>query len=240
MCITATIQGRVTVIKAKFFYHKMIAIHSSLAVCTTKKWAWPSKNFCTHCMWPLFTLLPPRLKNPSCAAPPAPLPHHNTHRAQAPYRLSSCPQGNLDIRHGQIQGGSWGSQDPPPPSPPHHHHHHHHHSIAIYKCRPIRISFKLGGLKSVKMAIPFFLGGGGGGGEGRGVSKEVKTLGKALPSSFKWSTTKDSQKLMIMQFSNFVTPPHRVSGSAPVRLTHTSHILHSPYLISSKLKHAWS
>ena len=37
----------------------------------------------------------------------------------------------------------------------------------------------------MKMAIPFFLGGGGGGGEGRGVSKEVKTLGKALPSSFK-------------------------------------------------------
>ena len=45
----------------------------------------------------------------------------------------------------------------------------------------------------MKMATPFFLGGGGG--EGRGVSKEVETLGEGLP--LKLSTTKDSQKLMI-------------------------------------------
>ena len=45
-----------------FLYH---AIHNSLAVRMAKKWAWPSKIFCTHCVWPLFTLLPPRFKNPS-------------------------------------------------------------------------------------------------------------------------------------------------------------------------------
>ena len=37
-----------------------------------------------------------------------------------------------------------------------------HPSTAIYKCRSIRILFKLGELRSVKMVIPFFLGGGGG------------------------------------------------------------------------------
>ena len=61
----------------------------------------------------------------------------------------------------------------------------------------------------MKMAVPFFLGGGGG---GRGCQR-IKNLGKSSTSS----TTKDSQKLMILQFSNFVTPPPRVSGSAPVR-----------------------
>ena len=70
------------------------------------------------------------------------------------------------VNQGRIQGGggggSWGSQGPPPPP----------NSTAIYKCKS---SFRLGGSRSMKVAIPFFLGGGGGGGEG------VKILGGALP-----------------------------------------------------------
>ena len=67
------------------------------------------------------------------------------------------------------------------------------HSTAIYKCRSTRISFRLGRLRSMKMAIPFFLGGGGGG--GRGVSEKVENLVEAGSTSYKISTTKDSQKL---------------------------------------------
>ena len=44
-----------------------------------------------------------------------------------------------------------------------------------YICKSIRISFRLGGLKSIKVAIPFW----GGGREG--VSEEVETLGEAPP-----------------------------------------------------------
>ena len=47
-------------------------------------------------------------------------------------------------------GGFLGVTGPPPPS----------HSTAIYKCRSIQISFRLGGLRRVKMANSF-LGGGG-------------------------------------------------------------------------------
>ena len=47
----------------------------------------------------------------------------------------------------------------------------------------------------------FFLGGRRKGG---GVSKEVKTLGKALPLLNDLRTTKKT--IIIMQFSNFVTP----------------------------------
>ena len=50
----------------------------------------------------------------------------------------------------------------------------------------------------MKMAIPFFLGGGGG--EREGGVKGSQNLGKSS-ASFKRSTTKDSQKLMIMQSS---------------------------------------
>ena len=53
-------------------------------------------------------------------------------------------------------------------------------STAIYKCRSIRISFRLGGL-SVKVAIPFFLGGGG--------VRGSRNLGGSS-ASFKRSTTK--------------------------------------------------
>ena len=54
----------------------------------------------------------------------------------------------------------------------------------------------------------FFLGGGGG-------VRGSWNLGGSS-TSFKLSTTKDSKKLMIyMQFSYSVTPPPRVSGSAP-------------------------
>ena len=48
----------------------------------------------------------------------------------------------------------------------------------MYKCRSIRISFRLGGLRSMKVAIPsssFFLGGGG------GVRGSQNQLGEALP-----------------------------------------------------------
>ena len=46
--------------------------------------------------------------------------------------------------------------------------------------RSIRISFRLGVLRSMKMANSLFFGGGGGGGRER-VSEEVETLGEALP-----------------------------------------------------------
>ena len=68
--------------------------------------------------------------------------------------LPQVENNKLYSAHGRIWGGgggSWGSQDPPPPP----------HSTAIY-----RISFRLGGLRSMKVAIP--LGGGGEGG-GRGL-----------------------------------------------------------------------
>ena len=48
------------------------------------------------------------------------------------------------------------------------------HSTVI--CRSIWISFRLGGSRSIKVAI-FWKGGGGREG-GRGVSEEIKTLGK--------------------------------------------------------------
>ena len=79
-------------------------------------------------------------------------------------------------------------------------------------------------------------GGGGGGGRGSWVSQDYSDCIQACriekrengnsffwgggrdggSTSFKLSTTKDSQKLMIyiMQFSNFVIPSPRVSGSA--------------------------
>ena len=47
-----------------------------------------------------------------------------------------------------------------------------HSYIYIYKCRSIRISFRLGGLRSMKVAIPF--------GGGEGVSEEVEALGEDL------------------------------------------------------------
>ena len=47
----------------------------------------------------------------------------------------------------------------------------------IYKCRSIQISFRLGGLRGVKMTTSLILGGGG----REGVSEEVKTLGEAPP-----------------------------------------------------------
>ena len=48
--------------------------------------------------------------------------------------------------------------------------------------RSIRISFRLGVLRSMKMANSLFFWGGGGGGGGRErVSEEVETLGEALP-----------------------------------------------------------
>ena len=91
------------------------------------------------------------------------------------------------MSHGWIGGGggggggeSWGLQDPPPPPP---------HSTAIYKCRSIWISFRLEGLRSVKMANSFL---GGGGREG-GVRGSRNFGGSS--ASFKLSTTKDSRKL---------------------------------------------
>ena len=63
----------------------------------------------------------------------------------------------------------------------------------------------------MKVAIPFFWGGGEGGDRGS------RNLGGSSASS-KLLTTKDNKKLMIyMQFSYSMTPPPRarVSGSAP-------------------------
>ena len=61
-----------------------------------------------------------------------------------------------------------------PPTPPHPH------SRAIYTIVDL---FRLGGSRSMKVAIPIFFWGGGGG--RKGVSEEVETLvrnlGKALP-----------------------------------------------------------
>ena len=56
------------------------------------------------------------------------------------------------------------------------------------------------------MAIPFFLGG--------GVSKEVKTLGKALPllNDRLPGQSKTNDFFAVFQFRD---PPPRVSGSAP-------------------------
>ena len=98
-----------------------------------------------------------------------------------------------------------------PPSPPPPPHHTHTHSTAIYKCRSIRISFRLEGLRSMKMAIPFFLGGGEGGREG--VSEEAENLGEAPPLIN--CQLPRTVKNIYMQFSYSVTPPPRVSGSAP-------------------------
>ena len=66
-------------------------------------------------------------------------------------------------------GGVLGVTGPPPPPPPPP-------STAIYKCRSIRISFRFGGSRSIKMAIPFFLGGGGG--EGGGCRRKSKPWGR--------------------------------------------------------------
>ena len=87
--------------------------------------------------------------------------------------------------------------DPPPPS----HTHTHTHSIAIYNQLS---NVDLFGFHSGSEDREAFFEGAG----KEGVSKEVETLGEALPSSFKFSTTKDSQEL-------FLNPPPRVSGSAP-------------------------
>ena len=62
--------------KNKFFYHKIIAIHGSLAYNSStcgKKWAWSSKNFpyALRAPSPLLTLLPPQSKNPSYVYAPA-------------------------------------------------------------------------------------------------------------------------------------------------------------------------
>ena len=117
------------------------------------------------------------------------------------------------LHHGRIQGGSWGSQDrlpPPPPPPPQT-------AQLLCKCRSIRISFRIGGLRSMKVTISSFFfwgGGGGGGGEGRegGHRCQRNQNFGGSSASFKWSTTKDSQKLMIyMQFSYSVTPPPQLS-----------------------------
>ena len=88
-------------------------------------------------------------------------------------------------------GGGGGHRTPPPPL----------HSTAIYKCRSIRISFRLGGLRSMKVAISSFFGGGG----GRGV-RGSRNLGGSS-ASFKLSTTKDSHKLMIHAVFLFRNPP---------------------------------
>ena len=84
--------------------------------------------------------------------------------------------------HGRIQGGVLGVTGPPPPP----HTHTHTHSTAIYKCRSTRISFRLGELRSVKMANSFW-GGGGREGAVRG-SRNFR----GSSASFKLSTTKDS------------------------------------------------
>ena len=106
---------------------------------------------------------------------------------------------------GSRGGGVLGvTGSPPPPPPP---------SIAIYKCRSIRISFRLGGLRSMKMkmAIPsFFLGGGGGGGREGGV-RGSRNLGGGS-ASFKLLTTKGSQKLyyavfLFIPLPGFLDPP---------------------------------
>ena len=72
-------------------------------------------------------------------------------------------------------GGPGGHRTPPPPPPPPHTHTHTH-STAIYKYKSIRISFRLGGLRSMIMAIPFSWGGGRG--EGRECQRKSKTWGK--------------------------------------------------------------
>ena len=101
------------------------------------------------------------------------------------------------------RGGVLGVTGPPPPP-----HTHTQHSY-IYKCRSIEISFRLGGLRRVKIANSFFWG--------RGVSEEVKTLGEAPPLlNYRLPRTVKNYDIYAVSYS--VTPPPRVSGSAPAPL----------------------
>ena len=99
------------------------------------------------------------------------------------------------------RGGPGGHSPPPPPPPPPHS------TTILHKCRSIRISFRLAGLRSVKMANSFW-----GGGEGReGAVRGSQNFGGS--SAIYIINYQRQSKILILSY--FVTPPPRVSGSAP-------------------------
>ena len=98
-------------------------------------------------------------------------------------------------------GGVLGVTGPPPPSPPTHTHMNTHtHSRFIW------ISFRLGGLRTTKVAIPF-----GGGMECQTKSKPWGKLHLLIDDLLPRTSTVKS----FMRFSYSVTPPPRVYVSAP-------------------------
>ena len=114
------------------------------------------------------------------------------------------------FRGGGVPGGH---RTPPPPPPPTSH------STAIYKCRSIQISFRLGELRRVKMANSFWGGG--------GCQRKSKLCGKLrlfLIIDYQGQSKTDIYAVFLFRDP---PPPHVRSGSAPVSPTARSHDMQS-------------